>query len=127
MLSFAFREVEALTFVTSAGGAGDATTAEVLRGGLWALDVDYGTADGTTVLTASIIGGAADGNDRTIFVTAASNTDGLRFPRFATTKAADGTAGTGEEVIPIAGRKIKIAAASAGSTKTITVRLFILQ
>ncbi len=127
MLSYAFSEVDLPAIVTSAGGAGDATTVTLIRGGLWALDVDFGTADNTTVLTVSIVGGAADGSDRTIFVTAASNTDGLRHPRFATTKAADGTAGTGEEVIAIAGRKVKVAAASAGSTKTISVRLFILQ
>ena len=126
MLSYAFREVD-LTITTNSSGDGDATTGDVLRGGLWALDVDYGTANNTTVLTGYIIGGAADSTDRLIFTTAASNTDGLRFPRFATTKTADGTAGTGEEVVAIAGRKVKVVAASTGATKTVSVRLFILQ
>lgn len=127
MTGFAVREVETLTITTSAGGAGDATTGDIIRGYVWGFDVDYGTADNTTVLTGSVVGGAADGSDRTIFVTAASNTDGLRLPRIPTTKTTDGTAGAGEEAVPVAGRKIKIAAASAGSTKTITIRLFILQ
>lgn len=127
MSSFAFREVEPLSIVTDGSGDGNATTTDVLRGALWALDVDYGTADGTTVLTVFIVGGAADDTDRLVFTSAAGNTDGLKLPRMATLLASDGSAGTGQDVIPIAGRKVKVVAASAGSTKTITVRLLILQ
>ena len=124
---FAFREVYALTITTDGSGDGNATTTDTLRGALWALDVDYGTADGTTVLTVYIVGASATGGDRLVYTSAAGNTNGLKFPRAASVKAADGSAGTGEEVIPIAGRKVKIVAASTGATKTVTVKLFILQ
>jgi hypothetical protein len=122
-----FVETETLTITTSGGGTGNDTTDTIYNGAFYAYDVDYGTADGTTVLTFSVIGGAADDTDRTIAVSAAQNTDGMYLVRKATVKAADGTAGTGEELIPFTGRKIKVAAASAGSTKTITVRLILLQ
>lgn len=127
MLSFPFREFDMPAIVTDGSGDGNATSTDVLRGALWGFDVDYGMASGTAVLTGYLVGGAADGTDRLIFTTAASNTDGLRLPRIPTTKTTDGSAGAGEEAIPVAGRKIKVVAASAGSTKTISVRLFILQ
>lgn len=127
MLSFAFREFDMTAITTNGSGVGSSTFSDLPRGALWAIDVDYGTADATTVLTGSIVGGAADGTDRTVFVTAASQTDGLRFPRAASTKAVDGSAGTGEEVIPLTGRPLKIAAASAGASKTISIRLYVLQ
>lgn len=122
MATYTFREVEPITITTSAGGTGNATTTDILFGGLWAIIVDFGTADATTELTGSIVGGDALGADLVVFVTAAGNTDGLYVPRRATIKAADGSAGVGEEVIPFAGRQLKIAAASTGATKTITIK-----
>src|SRR3712207_9012915 len=63
------------TLFRSGGGAGDATSGTIYNGALYAYDVDYGTADNTTVLTFSVPGGAADEADRTIAVSAAGNTD----------------------------------------------------
>ncbi|MFN8452023.1 MAG: hypothetical protein U0521_26375 [Anaerolineae bacterium] len=124
---FPFREFDMTAITTNGSGTGSTTFSDLPRGALWAIDVDYGAADATTVLTGVVVGGAADGTDRTIFVTAASQTDGMRYPRAAATKAADGSAGTGEEVIPLTGRPLKITATVAGASKTISIRVYVLQ
>jgi hypothetical protein len=126
MTAASLQETEVLTITTNGSGAGDATTVNVYSGFIYSLDIDYGTAS-AHVITVSVIGGAADDTDRTIFTIASSNTDGIRMPRFLTTKASDGADGTQYDMVPVAGRKIKVSSTSAGATKTIKVRLVLLR
>ncbi len=123
-----FNETEVLTVTTDSGGtATAATSGTIYNGAIYAYDVDFGTADGTAVLTFSSVGGAADQTNRTIIVSAAGNTDGIYFPRKPSVKSTDGTAGAGEEMIPLAGRKWSVTVATAGNSKTILVKLIMLQ
>lgn len=121
-------ESETLTLVSDSGGAATGTTTVPYNGLIWAIDIDYGTADNTTTVTVAAVEGAADGTDRTLFVTAASQTDGIRMPRMLTTQASAGASSTfyDNSMLPVAWRKLKATVASAGSTKTIKVRFILL-
>lgn len=119
------RELGPLTITTSgsAGSAtGSGTTDDTMAGLILAMDVDYGAAPATTVLTISEVGGAG----RQLFVTAAGNTDGRKTPRVQSEKAADGTASGQYHEIPVGGRKLQVAVSGADDANSITVR-FIVQ
>ncbi|MAS33554.1 MAG: hypothetical protein CL610_06080 [Anaerolineaceae bacterium] len=124
-----FEELQPLTIVTdgSAGSStGNATTGDGVHGGVYGLHVDYGSAPATTVLTGYAVG--ADGSDLQLFVIAAGNTDGYKYPRGASLKASDGAVtGLNDVVIPLAGRKLKIAVSGANDANTVIVRPIIVR
>jgi hypothetical protein len=124
-------ETETVTVTTNAAGAGIATgnttTSAPQSGWIYAIDIDYGSAPATTVVTFSAIAGAADGTDRTLFVVAAGNTDGLKLPRIKTQKAADGVDAGSFENVPISGRYIKATVTLADNANVVKIRYMILR
>lgn len=113
----------AVTCAGSAGSAtGNTTSSFSIYGALSQIYVDYGSAPNTTVITVAQVGGPG-GSNRTLFVTAAGNTNGYIYPRNLITNAAGAAITNGFADIVVAGRKLIVTVTLANDTNVVTLYL----